>query len=144
MRSCGAEHGCASGIAKCYAGGDVWLQCAWLDADVDSICIASAGASSIAQHAALTALALGPGGGEPVRCMVAAFEVRAARHTVSAGTCNLPGLSLGFLQAGSARLAGVLPFWAVCPGLAVVGRSGGSLNSVTAFGALLRRSDGPS
>lgn len=72
MRSCGASG--ASGIAKCYAGGDLWLQCVWLDANADSI--ASAGASSIAQHAALTALALGPGGGEPVRRMVAAFEVR--------------------------------------------------------------------
>jgi hypothetical protein len=35
----------------------------------------AAGASSIAQHAALTALALGKGGGQPVQQMVAAFQV---------------------------------------------------------------------
>jgi hypothetical protein len=38
----------------------------------------AAGASSIAQHAALTALALGTGGGQPVQQMVAAFQVQQA------------------------------------------------------------------
>ncbi len=36
----------------------------------------TSGASSIAQHAALAALALGPEGGEPVRAMVRAFQER--------------------------------------------------------------------
>jgi aspartate/glutamate/aspartate-prephenate aminotransferase len=36
----------------------------------------TSGASSIAQHAAITALELGPGGGEPVQKMVRAFQER--------------------------------------------------------------------
>ena len=49
----------------------------------------AAGASSIAQHAALTALALGKGGGQPVQQMVAAFQVQQAAHDalfLTAGT----------------------------------------------------------
>ncbi len=48
-----------------------------------------AGASSIAQHAALTALALGRGGGEPVAAMVAAFRER--RDFLVAALRALPG-----------------------------------------------------
>ncbi len=39
----------------------------------------TSGASSIAQHAALTALALGPQGGEEVQRMVKAFQTRRVR-----------------------------------------------------------------
>lgn len=40
----------------------------------------TSGASSIAQHAAVTALELGPGGGPLVQQMIAAFEQRRVSH----------------------------------------------------------------
>jgi DNA-binding transcriptional MocR family regulator len=40
----------------------------------------TSGASSISQQAALAALALGPGGGEPVQAMVRAFRERRVRR----------------------------------------------------------------
>ena len=55
----------------------------------DILIDAAAGASSIAQHAALTALALGHGGGEPVAAMVAAFRER--RDFLVAALRALPG-----------------------------------------------------
>ena len=55
-------------------------------------CTATAGASSIAQHAALAALALGPGGGEPVQRMVAAFAER--RDYLCNSLRDIPGIEL--------------------------------------------------
>ena len=55
-------------------------------------CGARAGASSIAQHAALAALALGPGGGAPVAEMAAAFRER--RDFLFASLTAIPGVKL--------------------------------------------------
>ncbi|PNW87397.1 hypothetical protein CHLRE_02g147302v5 [Chlamydomonas reinhardtii] len=52
----------------------------------------TSGASSISQQAALAALALGPGGGEPVQAMVRAFRER--RDYVSARLKAIPGVNL--------------------------------------------------
>lgn len=52
----------------------------------------TSGASSIAQHAALAALALGPGGGDPVAQMVASFRER--RDFVVSRLRSMPGISL--------------------------------------------------
>ena len=59
----------------------------------------TSGASSIAQHAALAALALGPGGGTPVADMVAAFQSR--RDAVCARLRRLPGVRLPVDPAGA-------------------------------------------
>lgn len=52
----------------------------------------TSGASSIAQHAAVAALALGPRGGAPVEAMVREFEQR--RDLVAAALAAIPGVSL--------------------------------------------------
>jgi aspartate/glutamate/aspartate-prephenate aminotransferase len=52
----------------------------------------TSGASSIAQHAAVAALALGPRGGPPVEAMVAEFQRR--RDLVSASLREIPGVRL--------------------------------------------------
>ncbi|GIL58559.1 hypothetical protein Vafri_13499 [Volvox africanus] len=52
----------------------------------------TSGASSISQQAALAALALGPGGGEPVQEMVRAFQER--RDYVCARLRSIPGVNL--------------------------------------------------
>lgn len=52
----------------------------------------TSGASSISQQAALAALELGPGGGEPVQAMVRAFQER--RDYVSARLRSIPGVNL--------------------------------------------------
>ena len=60
----------------------------------------TSGASSIAQHAGLAALEkLGPGGGQPVAEMVAAF--RARRDFVCARLRSIPGISLPSDPAGA-------------------------------------------
>lgn len=52
----------------------------------------TSGASSIAQHAAVTALGLGPGGGPPVAAMVAAFRDR--RDFLCKALKRIPGVQL--------------------------------------------------
>eukprot|EP00199_Chlamydomonas_sp_CCMP681_P002087 CAMPEP_0119103218 /NCGR_PEP_ID=MMETSP1180-20130426/1712_1 /TAXON_ID=3052 ORGANISM="Chlamydomonas cf sp, Strain CCMP681" /NCGR_SAMPLE_ID=MMETSP1180 /ASSEMBLY_ACC=CAM_ASM_000741 /LENGTH=414 /DNA_ID=CAMNT_0007087665 /DNA_START=172 /DNA_END=1416 /DNA_ORIENTATION=+ len=56
----------------------------------------TSGASSIAQHAGLAALALGPGGGEPVHSMLQAYQER--RDMIVAKLRAIPGVKLAAPQ----------------------------------------------
>lgn len=66
----------------------------------------TSGASSIAQHAAVTALELGPGGGPLVQQMIAAFEQRRVRRRglVTALFSSMPALCMAGHASPPARL----------------------------------------
>ena len=75
------------------------------------------GASSIAQHAALAALALGPGGGAPVAEMAAAFQER--RDFLFAALTAIPGVRIE-VTARSAR-SSLHPSACKCRGVLTAG-----------------------
>ncbi|MEW5305114.1 MAG: hypothetical protein WDW38_001996 [Sanguina aurantia] len=77
----------------------------------------TSGASSIAQHAALAALALGPQGGEPVAEMLAAYQER--RDFVVAAFQSIPGVNLATPQGAFYVLPEMSAFFG--PGAAAVG-----------------------
>lgn len=80
----------------------------------------TSGASSIAQHAAVTALELGPGGGPLVQQMIAAFEQRRVRRR---------GLVTALVQQYACALYGG-PCFATCTAAAAAVAAAAALPSL--------------